>query len=185
MNILYLFKYKQRFIDIIELISENDKSILELCFGDIHIANTCKDRGLHWHGIDINESFVKYAKNKGFEATKQDLACLNIFPTADVCIMSGSLYHFHNEIELLFLKMLKSAPKIIISEPIINLSSKKGIIGKISKKLTNAGKGNESFRFNKISIINTLEQYKNKLNFKYRIISIKKDILIEITNERD
>ena len=49
----------------------------------------------------------------------------------------------------------------------------------------NAGKGKESFRFNKSSIINTLEQYKSKLNFNYQIISIKKDILIEITNERN
>jgi hypothetical protein len=74
--------------------------------------------------------------------------------------MMGSLYHFYDEIESLLFKMLNSAPLVIISYPVRNLSSKKGMIGKISRKLTNEDKEPESFR-------------------------MKKDIIIEIIHERN
>jgi ubiquinone/menaquinone biosynthesis C-methylase UbiE len=66
MNVLYLGKYKQRFapiIDQIKMLPENSK-ILELCFGDIVIADHCKKNRLEWIGMDINESFVRQAQKK-------------------------------------------------------------------------------------------------------------------------
>lgn len=180
MNILYSLKYKKRFSEIVNEFSENDKNILELCFGDIYIADECRKRGINWMGIDISENFVKFANKKGYHAIKDDLTKIETLPLSDICIMCGSLYHFHNEIDLILGKMLASSQKIIISEPIVNLSSKKNLIGKISKILTNAGKGAENFRFNKESIIDTLDELKNKMSFEYKIISIKRDILIEI-----
>ncbi len=183
MNILYSMHYRKRFKDIINLFSEKDKNVLELCFGDIYIARECKVRGINWMGIDLNDSFVNHAKDKGFNAIKNDLKKLGEFPYSDACIMSGSLYHFNDDLENLLSKILKATPKIIISEPIVNLSSKKGLIGKIAKILTNAGHGQEIFRFDQNSILNSLEIHKKKLNFTYKVISIKRDILIEITNE--
>jgi len=180
MNILYSLKYKKRFYEIAKEISENDKNVLELCFGDIYIANECKKKGILWTGIDINENFVNFANRKGLHAIKADLTQIETLPLSDICIMSGSLYHFHNEMGLILNKMLASAKRIIISEPIINLSSKKGFVGTISRKLTNAGKGAENFRFDEQSIIDTMDKLKDKMNFEYRVISIKRDILIEI-----
>ena len=55
----------------------------------------------------------------------------------------------------------------------------------ISKILTNAGKGNENFRFTKTSIIETLDIYKEKLHYSYNIISKRRDILIEINHDRN
>lgn len=180
MNLIYSFKYKQRFLDIINEIRASDKTIVELCFGDIHIAGECKKRGVTWIGIDINEKFVNFALKKGFHAIKDDLILMETLPLSDLCIISGSLYHFHDDIDSILNKMLVSSQRIIISEPVVNWSSKKGIIGKISRKHTNAGKGAESFRFDKQSMIDTLDSLKNKLNFAYRIISIKRDMIIEI-----
>ena len=185
MNVLYLGKYRQRFTDVIKLISTDDKSVIELCFGDILIAQYCKRKDIDWIGIDINDYFVQYANKMGFKAFADDLVKTKEIKSSDVCIMIGSLYHFNNDIELVLSKMLQAAPKIIISEPIVNLSSSKGWLGTLSKKLTNAGKGEENFRFNKESIINTLDKYSTLLKFSYRIISIKRDILIEILNERN
>lgn len=185
MNVLYLMKYKKRFYDIISLFNKEDKRVLELCFGDIIIAQECKKRNISWIGYDINEYFVKKAELKGFKAFQADLSTLDSFPKSDVCIMCGSLYHFKDEIGNLLAKMLNSSPKIIISEPIENISSQKGILGKISRFLTNAGKGNENFRFDKTSIIETLDKYSELHHYTFKTISITRDILIEINYDRN
>jgi hypothetical protein len=185
MNVLYSLKYKKRFYDIIDRISENDTSILDLCFGDTIIADECKRRKISWTGFDLNSYFVLRAKKKGYLALEADLVAIEKFPIADVCIMCGSLYHFIDEIESVLSKMLQSAPKIILSEPVQNLSSQKGLLGSVAKIMTNAGKGHENFRFNKETIIETLEVYKTKLHFNYTIVSTQRDILIEITHDRN
>jgi hypothetical protein len=183
MNVLYSFTYKKRFYDVVKEFSENDKNILDLCFGDIIIASECKRLGIQWMGIDMNENFVSFARKKGYNAVQNDITKIETLPLSDICIMVGSLYHFHNEICLIIDKMLASSRRIIISEPIINLSSNEGFIGKISRRFTNAGKGAENFRFNKKSIIEALDTLKIKRNFEYRIISINRDILIEINKK--
>ncbi len=185
MNILYSMKYKNRFMEIIALLKEDEISILELCFGDTIIAQECKKRNISWIGFDINEYFVKNTKTQGFNAILADIISLPSFPKADVCIICGSLYHFVNDMDSLLCKMLNSSSKIIISEPIENLSTKKGFIGKISHILTNAGKGEENFRFDKTSIIETLNKYSQLHHFTYTTISIKRDILIEINHDRN
>lgn len=185
MQLLYVAKYKKRFFDILQLVSKNDTSVIELCFGDVIIAQECKRRKISWTGLDINDYFVQNAKSKGFNASVADIGALQSLPKADVCIISGSLYHFIADIEKMLKKLLDSAPKVILSEPVVNLSSKQGIIGNISKILTNAGKGKESFRFDKTSIIETLEKYKTSLHFSYTVINCNRDILIEIKHDRN
>jgi hypothetical protein len=183
MHVLYSFKYRQRFDAVLKLVSEREKRVLELCFGDIYIAERCRKRGIEWTGVDINAGFVKYASDRGYNAYCTDLMELEEFPAADVCIMMGSLYHFHEDIESLLLKMLNSAPLVIISEPVRNLSSKKGMIGRISRKLTNAGKGPESFRYDMGNIIEILNNYSSILKYRFNVVSMKKDIIIEIIHE--
>ncbi len=185
MNVLYKGKYKKRSYDIINRIDDKNKKVLDLCFGDVIIAEECKKRNIEWIGFDINPYFAKYAQKKGFNASTQDIEKLSVFPKADICILSGSLYHFYPEIKLILAKMLDSSAKIIISEPIINLTSQKGIIGKIAGVLSNAGKGEESFRFTSESIKLTLSNLKEELNYDFKIIDEKRDILIEITHAKN
>jgi len=184
MNLLYGFRYRQRFRDIIAVIPGNAVSITELCFGDIYIAGECRRKEIRWTGIDINSAFVKFAGKKSYHAIHRDISIMDDLPPADVCIMSGSLYHFHFDLENIILKMLHSAPVVILSEPVINLSSGNGWIGKLSRRFTNAGKGHENFRFDEKILLETLEQYKLRLDFTYRTISVKKDMLIIISHER-
>lgn len=178
MNILYGFKYKKRFHNVVNLFLPDDKSILELCFGDIFIAEYCDVHHLSWMGLDINSGFVSYAKEKGYNAILGDIQEFE-FPQVDTIIMIGSLYHFINDIEHILEKMLKSGKKIIISEPIKNLSNHQ-VIGIFAKKAANAGKGDEEFRFNEQTFIDTLNQYTDKLNFTYQVISKDRDILVEL-----
>ena len=183
MNILYGLKYQERFNDIINLLNESDKNILDLCFGDIYIAEYCMKHNKTWMGYDISEYFCNRAIGFGYNAQVADIVKIEKFPAATTIIMCGSLYHFSDKIDILLKKMLNSANKIIISEPIKNLSSGNGIISKLSKIFTNAGKGKEEFRYNKETIIQMLEQYKDSLMFTYKIVSVKRDILIQITKK--
>lgn len=183
MNILYGFKYKERFIDITKLLDETDSEILDLCFGDIYIAEYCLKNNKMWLGYDLSEYFCNRAIGLGYKAQVVDIVKIEKFPKATTIVMCGSLYHFSDKIEILLEKMIDSTNKIIISEPIKNLSSGNGIISKLSKIFTNAGKGKEEFRYNKETIIQMLEQYKDSLMFTYKIASVKRDILIQITKK--
>ena len=70
-------------------------------------------------------------------------------------------------------KITSLSGKIIISEPIKNLTSSTGMLSTISKKFTNAGKGPEGFRYTEKTIIEMLDKYKESLSFSYKIISKK------------
>src|SRR5688572_15763466 len=131
MNVLYAGGYKERFNRVIEQIRDlpPNSQILELCFGDTYIADHCKRNGHHWRGIDLNNHFVEQAKKLGYDAHVEDLTISKELPKADVCIMIGSLYHFYPNTPSILSKMLNAADTIIISEPVSNLSSRKGIIG--------------------------------------------------------
>jgi hypothetical protein len=183
MNLLYFGKYKRRFSAITALIENKDRKLVELCFGDIFIAAYCKKMSKTWVGYDINKSFVDHAVCKGFEAHTADLLSVESLPSADVCILSGSLYHFHDSMDQIFSLMMTCAPKIIISEPVRNITSRQGLIGKIAACLSNVGKGSEIFRYNYDSFIQNLDYYKKKYKFKYEILSEGKDLLIKITHE--
>ena len=184
MNILYSGKYKNRFTDVISLIEKNgSKSVVELCFGDIYIARYCKANDIKWIGYDISEYFVLTAKKNGFNAIKKDILKLNVYDPADTCVMVGSLYHFHDQVELLLSALLKNYKHIIISEPIKNLTNSNSFFKFISNKLTNAGKGTEAFRYNENTFIKEFNSFSKKLNFKYNVIKKNRDILIEIKND--
>ena len=180
MNLLYQGKYKQRFHYITKFIE--GQRVVELCFGDIYIADFCKSKNINWIGYDVNERFLSYAKKLGFDARFADLKKLTALPEADTCIMAGSLYHFHEDLESIIQKMFDASDKIIISEPVLNLSSSKGIIGFIAKRSATVGDKKENFRFDKSSFLSMLTTMSSKFNFQFEIVKeFNKDIIVVLT----
>lgn len=181
MNLLYTGSYKKRFELICNAITrENPKHVLELCFGDIIVAEFCKSKAISWQGYDLNKTFVAHALKHGFDAHCQDLLTVHEFSKNDLTIISGSLYHFTNEqLSVLLKKILHSTSKIIISEPILNLSDSKGILGYIARRQANAGKGNESFRYNKETFTKKMEEVSKEFSLTFEVLGyIKKDMVI-------
>lgn len=183
MNFLYLGRYRQRFQDIKDVMTPEDRQIIELCFGDIYIAEYCKKSLRQWTGYDINDVFVNYALERGHNAVNADVLSLKKLPYADVLIFAGSLYHFNKNLHHLWQLMTSCATKIILSEPIKNITSAKNFIGKIGARASAVRNGDEAFRFERDSLIQMLDCFQETYNFTYEIISEKKDILIVI-NER-
>lgn len=179
LNVLYSGDYRNRFVDIITCL-ETPKTVVELCFGDIYIAKYCADNNIDWCGFDLNESFVRYAQGLGYKAELADLMQLKDLPQCEACLMQGSLYHFHDKLDFIFNLVFASTKRFIISEPIKNISSSSGLLGRIARVSANAGNGAERFRYTEFTLIETLDKYKTKYKFDYKVLSKKRDIVIEI-----
>lgn len=184
MNLLYAGRYRNRFTDIIRLMGPDDKTVVELCFGDVFIADYCKETGRNWIGYDINGAFVDFARKKGHPAQCRDILSIESLPCADVLIFAGSLYHFSGSMDRIWRLMTAASPKILLSEPVHNITSQKNIIGAIGARATTVRNGAEAFRFDRDSFVQMLEAYRKSYGFTYHIISEKKDMLVSI-HERD
>jgi hypothetical protein len=134
-------------------------------------------------GLDINQSFVDYAVQNNFNAKCVDLVTIKELDKSGMVIISGSLYHFAPQhTDALFTKILQSTGKILISEPVQNLSSKKGFIGYLARRSANAGKGNEEFRYNEESFNKDIDSICLKFNLDEKLIGfLKKDMIVLLT----
>jgi hypothetical protein len=183
MNLLYLSGYRKRFTPIIEQIKNKPlhARILELCFGDIYIAKYCKNAHYRWKGLDLNKQFVQFAQKSGFDAEVSDITTIRAFPPADMCIMIGSFYHFHQDSFAMLDKMFKSSNTILISEPVLNLSASRGFIGFLARRAANTGKGREEFRYDKLSFLKMLEENSNMLNYQIELLQDHgKDLIVKL-----
>lgn len=180
LNLLYTGEYTGRF-RIISRFLDAQHSVVDLCFGDTYIAEYCRQNKVEWLGYDMNDSFVQHALDLGYNAKQADIIQLEKIPACDVCIMQGSLYHFYDKLDFIFNLVFASTDRFIISEPIKNLSSRPGILGKIARISANAGKGNEQFRFTEKTFRSMLDDYKMKFKYDYRILYKKRDMIVEIT----
>jgi hypothetical protein len=181
MNLIYTGSYTKRFDQVIAKIkSLAPRSVTELCFGDTLIADFCRKEHIVWKGIDINDKFVSRARRKGYDSVWKDVSRLTSFEPCDLFVMSGSLYHFDaGQRERLFTNMLAVSDRILLSEPVLNLSSRPGIIGKLARSSANAGKGFENFRFSEQTFLEMLEDLGKKLNFSFLQLGfMKKDMIV-------
>jgi hypothetical protein len=115
-NVLFLGRYAQRFDKVIALLDpERDKSVIELCFGDIYIAKWCKDHGVKYIGLDLNAHFVAGAKKRGYDVHRVNLRSEQSLPQGDVIVMMGSLYHFSDMLDELLDRVMGSCQRFVIS----------------------------------------------------------------------
>jgi hypothetical protein len=177
MKLLYRGKYRQRFEQVTPLL--DGKSVVELCFGDVQIAQYCARNHIRWTGFDVNPAFVAYALREGFQAQCTNLATIETLPRADVCVMIGSLYHFHHDFAAILTKMLRSAPKVVLSEPVRNLTNRQDWIGKLASRSARITNKDESFRFTKGSLLQLLSDYSKPLGFTYQVVKeFDKDLIV-------
>lgn len=184
-NVLYLGRYKERFKKVIALLDPaKDKSVVELCFGDVYIANWCKEKNIQYVGYDINQQFIAEARKFGINVECADIRYLKALPQSDVTIIMGSLYHFHDILDGLVSMVMSSSQRFIISEPIICLSSRNDFIGWLARRSANAGHGEEHFRYNKESLLAALEAV-SKGRYAIRYAVNGREALVEIRKKNN
>lgn len=175
MNVLYGGRYARRFEPVIELIGRDAKSVCELCFGDVRIAEHCRERGMEWTGVDLNPAFCESARRAGFRVIEGDLLQADT-PAADAYVMIGSLYHFHDRLPELVEKVFQRTDRWIISEPVRNLSQRDDLLGRIARKSANPGDRQAAFRFDERTLRRALEDLGLRVDEHAR----NRDMVVEV-----
>ena len=179
MNVLYAGGYRRRFQRLLDRLGDDVHSVCELCFGDTLLADGCRARGITWIGLDVNHGFCERARRQGHDAREGDLRVLE-FPPADVYVMAGSLYHFHQDLGWLLARVLASSRRFVLSEPVRNLSSTAGVLGKWAARSANPGTGDAGFRYDEQTLLHALREQRARLGFQLEVVSRHRDIIVEM-----
>lgn len=180
MTLLYQGRYRERFRRVCELIRPSDKRVLELCFGDVFIAEHCRRAGASWTGLDCSEEFVASAVRRGYDARRADLLREEALPACDLCVVMGSLYQFHAGLDALFARMKAASSRLVISEPVRNWTHANALLRALARTLTRTDARSETFRFTEDSLRNTLEELGGRIGFTHRVVSVARDMIVEV-----
>ena len=148
-------------------------------FGDTWIANWCRAHGIMWTGVDLNPSFCARAKRLGHHVIEGDLFTIEP-PCADVYLMAGSLYHFHDRVSTLFDVVWGRTNRFILSEPVQNLSARRDVLGWIARRSTNPGNAHASFRYDERTLIDVLARERDRCGSQFQVASAARDMLVVI-----
>lgn len=158
MRCLYGSQFRKRYLQVVSQI-EPGWTVLDICSGDCFLASFLQQEN-RYIGIDSNPMFVEWAKRKGVETEQIDVRTENL-PEADCAVMLGSLYQFIPEEDWILKKVLKGVKRrLIVSEPVENLSQQSVWLSRLCAVMTNPGYSwaNEKFsRESLISVFNSLE----------------------------
>ncbi|MEI7947880.1 MAG: class I SAM-dependent methyltransferase [bacterium] len=180
MGLLYRGQYRARFCHVTDLIRATDRLVMELCFGDVVVAEACRQRGMGWIGLDASPVFVTNAVRRGHDARQADLLTCDLLPSCDLCVMMGSLYHFEPCLGELFTRIRRASRRFVFSEPIQNWTSGGGIRRWLALALTRVGNRAQVFRFTQATLLQTLDRLSREVGFEYRVVSVSRDMVVEV-----
>ena len=157
--------YFKEFDIAFNLLPKKTKSVIELCFGDIYIAKSCRHKNISWIGYDISAYFVNNAKKKKYNAVLVDLHKVSLKGKYDVAIITRSLYQFKSDLTYFIASILKVSSSIIICESIKSLSNSRNyLIRKFANKITHSGDKEHFFRYTKDTIKEDIKFITEKFN---------------------
>lgn len=179
MNVLYRGHYRQRFEAITNLLQPRPGSVCELCFGDTMIAAWCRGQGIRWSGVDRNHGFCVRARRRGFDVFEGDLLAAPL-PPADVYVIAGSLYHFHDRVAPLFDAMRDRTARLIVSEPVRNLTSQHGVVGRLASWIAHPGDRPANFRYDAETLLDAIREQQHRCGFTFTVVATGRDMLVDI-----
>lgn len=165
MRVLYGRHYPDRFRAVAAEIPPGAR-VLDLCCGPAALyTRHLRDRGIDYHGLDLNQRFVDDVIAAGGHAETWDLHADTALPAADIVLMHASLYHFLPDATPVIDRMLAAASeKVIIAEPVRNLAtSDNRILAALGKRYTDAGDGAQAHRFTEDSLDALFAAYADRI----------------------
>jgi len=152
MRALYRGGFHALYDDVARRIPDG-ASVVDLCAGPGTLWHEClRGRAVEYLALDFNGHFVMSARRRGARARLFDLHRDEI-PVADYVVMGSSLYHFRPHESELLARMRRAARRaVIISEPVVNLSTDgPRWLRRLASRLTNPGAGEYAARFDRAS----------------------------------
>jgi hypothetical protein len=137
MRMLYGKNFDARYQVIADEIPDG-ASVVDVCAGDAYLyTKFLIKKNIRYTALDNSPFFLRWAQKKGLDYRKINVF-FDEFPKADVVVMMASLCQFIPKEKEIVQKLIQSArQKVLLSEPISNLSSSHiQIIARISQRLT-------------------------------------------------
>ncbi len=155
MRLLYGRHFRARYETLAAEIPAGAK-VVDLCAGDAYLyRHFLRQKGVDYLGLELSPQFVAAGQAQGVPMREFNVWNDKI-PAAEVVIMQASLYQFLPNTDAVVQKMLAAArSKVIIAEPIRNLSEEDGWLGKISRAMTKPRAEDGAYsgrRFNETSL---------------------------------
>jgi len=164
MFLLYRRGYRSRQSALAELIPAGS-SVIEACCGIGRLySDHLQLKVARYAGLDLSPAFVSTLMKKGVDARLWDMRSETPLPHAGYLVMQASLYHFLPDPKPVVDRMLQAAEeRVIISEPIRNLTTDYPRLQRVFATLTNAGAGPELRRFDEESLDGFFDGYKDRI----------------------
>ncbi len=101
---------------------ERGSTVVDLCCGDCALERLLVGKECSYIGLDSSKEFVRAGRRRGVNVLHWE-GPLSDFPEGDVICIQSSLYQFMPDEKLLVERMIaKARLRVVISEPIRNLS---------------------------------------------------------------
>jgi hypothetical protein len=160
MRILYGRNYEARYRALAALIPER-ASVVELCCGPgalytRHLAA----KQVRYVGLDLSPAFVRRLRAADVDARQWDVRSPQPLPSADCLLIQASLYQFVADAPAILDRMVAAArERVIVAEPIRNLSTSAGPLGRWVAKLANPGDGAPVERYTDETLADLFERF--------------------------
>jgi SAM-dependent methyltransferase len=153
MRALYGRHYRARYTAVAELVPAG-ASVLELCCGPgVLYRRFLAAKVERYTGLDYSPRFVSLLRRRGVDARLFDVRADGALPVADVVLIQASLYHFLPDSARLIERMRSAArERVIVVEPIRNLTTDHPRLRRLLGRFTDAGTGAQPSRFDEAAL---------------------------------
>ena len=164
MRLLYGRHHDARYRSLAALIPEH-ASVVELCCGPGELYRRhLSSKSVRYVGLDRNPGFIRRVRAAGAMGHVVDVRSCSPLPAADYVLMQASLYQFMPEGSDLIARMLAAARRrVIIAEPIHNLSTSTGPLGPWLARMANPGDGAALDRHDEETLSRLLDQFRPRI----------------------
>jgi len=122
MRARYGHAYDERYRVVADLVPDGSH-VVDLCCGCGYLyTKFLARRGIAYTGVDLLPAMTRVLRQRPVRLVHGGVLDLATLPTGDVCVMLGSLYHFHPREADVLRRMVASAPRALLLEPVENLA---------------------------------------------------------------
>jgi Methyltransferase domain len=122
MRALYGRAYDERYRVVADLVPDGSH-VVDLCCGCGYLyTEFLAKRGIAYTGVDLLPAMTRVLRQRPVQLVHGGVLDLVTLPTGDICLMLGSLYHFHPREADVLCRMAASAPRALLLEPVKNLN---------------------------------------------------------------
>lgn len=163
--------FRERYSAVDALIPDGAE-VLDICAGDCYIyRHYLKKRTVRYSALDESAHFEGLARREGIDFRRMNIEMPVSFPQSDYVLMMASLYQFYpHHLDLLTALTAAAKRKLIITEPVRNLSASPNPLLKAAGRILTHP---HAHRFSENDMVEIFEEF----GFRWNRIANGREIL--------